>query len=1482
MADQLPEPGAEPHATEPRRRAGTAAPTARVRQRVGPPAALAGVGVGGRSQPRAGRPQVAPLPPETSSRFAQTIMLGLSVLLLGIAAVVFVGVISDLEPWSQLLILLAVVALALAAAPPVAHRGLTATAETVAVVGLLVVSIAGYALWTTGVVGALPGPVYSGLVAAGTAAVGYGYHLATRLDVPRWTALLALQPALPLIASPLVDGAVGWALVFAAVAAQNGVLAASAGDRPLGYCAWVLHGLATAVAIGYAAAGVIGAATTTAALTAGLALVAAAAVAVAGGVALRRRPWPDLAAGLLTVAVIVSVSRVLALAMPGRALLPVTLVAALTALAVTALPRPARRGPLWGVAAAFAVLGVVVAGLSLRAGVAAVVLPPWPAGLAGHREGLVGAYALTGGWQLAPTAALLTAGAAVAVPRVARVEAVVAGVALTALAAPASLSLPPTATPWLLTLATAAVAVTGLGAASRRAAGVHLAAATVVGLAAAGTALVSPALTAAILTALTLTGVTVVTLPARHRAGRPVREWGAGLATLLLPGAAGTGAVAVGAQTSGVLVAAFASLCGSVGYAAARQLRDRSVPVPTAIGSVVAAVAVVGLAMLADGVTAVDRLIAVVLLITAVLAIAAPQVDARRRPGRRLDGADLAAAALTMSVIATLARVVWLTAPVSGPDGALATAGALVCGVAIAVRAVPAQMRRGPVAGLCAVGALLALIAGAAAVTTGAQALAIAGPLWGADLPHPRPPMATVAGLTWAVPFTLGLLAVAAALAVPRPAGSRASAGLGVLATVAIPAALGAPWWAAAAVSTAAGAGYVLSAVLPVTTAGRSGSPVAVRAATARATAGAFLLLYAVGAALVRSWTTAAVLAAVAATGAAVTALAMRQAEARSAPDGTGALRLTPLARRALWVGGAAVTGVVLAVAAALTAFAHHLGRGPTLLLLAALAGASLGLASLAALPARWYRYLPYGTAGVTAAATAVALFALPTAHPAEVYAAAAVLLAVLAELLREARRPPGYRSLVRPAVGALLAAAVPSLIAVLALGPALVTALVGPYQALAAPWQGPPPELVDSGAVQPSSVVAALVLTLAAALAAVGFGGAVTRQAVPLVAPGLAVTLLLAPGALGAPWPTATAAALLVFTISVLGVALTPPPPVDATTRPLRANRAVVLGIGLAAGGAGLAGALADPQLTWVTLGGAVVVGGFAALGGQTWLARRLGWVGAVLAAEAFALVTAYLLGASRPEAAFAPLAVAAAALLVVPRLPQLRGPGRQPVTRAELAVVEWLGGYASVALALGLTLGSPPHLAAVLIGGGAVLGLAGLNPDLTHTWRRGLWWSAALSEVAAWWIIMRLNEVAVLEAYTLPFAAFALLVGALEARYRPELGSWVTWGPGLVAALGPSLVAVVTTTAPEPARQAWVLIGGVAALLTGSRLSQRAPLIIGSAVTAIAALHLLSLAGPWLVLIPLGLLLLVLGANREKRERDLARLRGAYHRMR
>jgi hypothetical protein len=176
----------------------------------------------------------------------------------------------------------------------------------------------------------------------------------------------------------------------------------------------------------------------------------------------------------------------------------------------------------------------------------------------------------------------------------------------------------------------------------------------------------------------------------------------------------------------------------------------------------------------------------------------------------------------------------------------------------------------------------------------------------------------------------------------------------------------------------------------------------------------------------------------------------------------------------------------------------------------------------------------------------------------------------------------------------------------------------------------------------------------------------------------------------------------------------------------------------------------------------------------------------------------------------------------------------------------------------------------------------VAAVRAGRTHRERRVLWWLAAISEVLAWWLLMQVFLVGLLEAYTLPFAALALMVGALENRYRPDLGSWVTYGPGLAAALVPSLLLVVTTGSPDPVRQIWVILAGVATLLLGSRLRQRAPLIIGSAVTAIAALHLLSLAGPWLILIPIGVLLLALGAGREKRQRDLERLRGAYSRMR
>src|SRR5690606_35612464 len=302
-------------------------------------------------------------------------------------------------------------------------------------------------------------------------------------------------------------------------------------------------------------------------------------------------------------------------------------------------------------------------------------------------------------------------------------------------------------------------------------------------------------------------------------------------------------------------------------------------------------------------------------------------------------------------------------------------------------------------------------------------------------------------------------------------------------------------------------------------------------------------------------------------------------------------------------VGGAATTAVLLALPGMLAALAVVRETTPGVAFLAALAGTGLGLAVLALLTTARHpggppfggavrAYLPYGTVGVAAGATGVALFAMPTPYPSGVYAAAAVLLGVVAELLRadptgrdglpSARPVAGW---VNPSIGALLAAAVPATIALIQMAPALHAALNVPLEVLADPWGTPPPRLLVTGDVPTTSALAALLLTLAAALAAAGFGGAVTRQTAPVVAPGVAVT---------------------------------PPPRSGIRTRVLRWVRGVVLVIGLAAGGAGLAGSFADRMLTWGTFGGAVAVGATAALGGRTRSARLLGWLGAALAAQA------------------------------------------------------------------------------------------------------------------------------------------------------------------------------------------------------------------------------------------------------------------------
>ncbi|MEU8044471.1 permease [Micromonospora echinofusca] len=1497
-------------------------------------------------------------PPEASSREVQNIPLGLGALLLGVAAVVFAAVAtSSMDALARLGVLLLATVLMLLAPPVLARRGLTSTAETISAVGLLLVPLAGYALWAVDRIGngGASGAVFGAIVFAVTAGVSFGYAGWTGLRAPRFATVLAAQPVLPLLAYDRITGPGGWALVLTAVALLDLWLARSpvtverpvrqdlpeppaapanaprqrrADGRPEGApeeagevldgglpaqdrapagrpvpwlreLTWVLHGVAVALALAYAVSALLRAGTVPGATGAGLVLLLAAAVGLAGTLVLRRPPLPDLGAGIFTLAVIGALSRIASVAFPGRALLLIAAVITLTGLAVRAVPEAARRGPQLASAVALTVSGVVVAGGALRAGVAPVraALPAWAADLDRYPAELAAAVG-PAAWQLAASAFLLTVAAALALPSEIRREFAVVGAALTALAVPASFGLGWAVAPWPMVLTAVGIGVVGLSARTERAALAHAATAAGVGLFGAGAGLARPALTTAVLLTLFAAGALVAVAPRMRlapAAADTVSAWAAGGAAFALPGAvAAFVATTVPVDptptpaslrevTVPVLAASFLAVCVTLGHAAVVQVSQRRIPTPLAVGTALGAVTVTAAAFGAPGATAADAWVGGLLLVAGAMVVFAGPIDAGRRSDLTLDGSDLAAAAVTAALIATLARI----AAVLAPGGQLAVAAGLVLVVAVAARAMPEEWRRGPIVGLAVGGVLIGLLAGWSALRGGLGVLATPGPIWNGDLTGW--PAGPTGGSTWQAPVALALLGVAAAVLLPPPWKYDVSGVAAVLATIGAPAAFDLPWWSPVLVGGMVATVFGAAAVAAV-------DP---RAGLSRAVVAGVVALHAAGAGLVRPWTTALALGSIALIGLVVAALA-RSLAVPLVEDIENEGMPPHLAQ----IGGAAAGAALLAFPGAVAALAAEFGRAPEVVLTAALAASSLGLAAVAAARRRVPQYLPWASAAVAGGATVSALAAVPANQPVGVYAAAAALLGVLAELVRGATEPPvgaaqpvrrwsvlldgALRRLpddgtqrrwrVSPAAGALAAGALPTVLALVSIAPALVVALVDPHRSLGRVWQGPPPELLTPPpeAVDPTHVLTALLLTATAALAATGFSGGRRSRAVPVVLPGAAVTLLITPASLGNGWPASTLAALSVFTIAMLGLALTPPPPLVERARSLRLTRVLVFAIGLAAGSAGLVGGLATRELTLFTLGGAVGVGTVAAIFGTTQRARILGWLFASLMAQLFVLTAGLVAGLAAVWSAFGVLAVGAALQVFAATLPRLR----RPEAQREAATVEW-SGHAAALIALALAFDSPRHIAALLAAWGAVLGVAATRPGRRPVERRILFWAVVVCEITAWWILMRVADVALPEAYTLPFAALALLVGVLELRHRPDLSSWVAYGPALVAAFVPTL-AIVLATDSSTLRQVLLLLGAVAVLVFGSMSQQQAPVIVGAAVTAIAAVHALFSLGPWLALIPVGILLLALGASNERRRRAQERLQTALRGMR
>ncbi|MCW6008848.1 hypothetical protein K1W54_30535, partial [Micromonospora sp. CPCC 205371] len=494
--------------------------------------------------------------PETSTLTVQSVLFILGGLLLGAAAIVFTGV-----AWAaygvggRAAILAVVTALALSAPPLALRRKLTATAETFAAVGLLLVLLDGYAAWYVNLFGLAdwPGTRYAALVCGVTAAVAAGYAVATGLSGPRFAAVAVAQPVLPLLAYRSDPDAFGWALVFVAVALLDLLLVWRA-SGPLRVAGWVAHwaalGLGWLAALGSV---LVGSGPTPA--TAGVPLVVVASMLLLGAVVAGSRLLGAVAGAGLVVTLGAASLRLIAEVRPGLTLV----LMATVALILATTPNMIRGGVGSGVRVGARVGAATVAGVV--GGVAVVMAGAGAAVSAGRAPPPGGAHPGGGALPLhwpGPVAVVLAAGAAaLLVPRAYRRDAAVLGGAFAVLALPL---------PWWLTPLVGLAAGGGLALVAARLRRVNWAVmGGVLALHAAVASLARPLTGAVVLAGAAAAGVAVAA------AGRRSAVGGVGLLAGVLAAPAAVGATLLAADVEpwwvgrGTLAATVALLLGLLG-----------------------------------------------------------------------------------------------------------------------------------------------------------------------------------------------------------------------------------------------------------------------------------------------------------------------------------------------------------------------------------------------------------------------------------------------------------------------------------------------------------------------------------------------------------------------------------------------------------------------------------------------------------------------------------------------------------------------------------------------------------------------------------------------------------------------------------------------------------------------------------------------------------------------------------------------------
>ncbi|WP_200206782.1 SCO7613 C-terminal domain-containing membrane protein [Micromonospora coerulea] len=792
------------------------------------------------------------------------------------------------------------------------------------------------------------------------------------------------------------------------------------------------------------------------------------------------------------------------------------------------------------------------------------------------------------------------------------------------------------------------------------------------------------------------------------------------------------------------------------------------------------------------------------------------------------------------------------------PGLLLAAAGAVVAGLAGAVRTVPARARTGPRMGALVVAGGLALVVTLATVVLAVGAVLRSLPPWRGAAAGPD----THWG--WQLPVAVLLTAAAVALLLPRAARSAVAVPGGALAVLAAPAVAVTPWPVVVAADVLVGAALLAAAVYRPR---RGYATVLVPAV-----AGAVLLGHGLLVGLAEPVAAGAALAVVVAAGVLTAAWGRRGAGVQPT------------------VGGVALAAAMLAAPAGVAVGLLGAGAPPWWQLRGAFAAVGVLVVAVLAVRRRWPELPGYASTGFAAALALVgtAPLVVPGDERVSRYAGLGVLLAL------------ATGGGARPGTAARLVGAGLSGLALLAVAPATLRVLV----------DLPVPTLSGAPAVDqvPGAADAGLTLLLlgaaAAAYARIVRGGrwVPALAGLAFAAVGLPVLLVAA----GAPWPVPPAAAFGAGLAALLVAAIAAPrPPLLPVTLP----------VGLALTVPGLGGLLATRAGALAGLGALVVAAAVVGVAGRHADTRLAGWLSGVVAAVGFALTAALAGGLPLRPAAFGVLAVAALVLFAAPLLAARETTAREAVggeaTAREAAAGEAVAGEAVAGVARRAAAGREPAfrvaleaaaqavaLLALLLTGGAaryaatVCALWGVAVAL-RVLRRAesparRWILAGIaggSELLGGWLLLAAGGVVLLEAYTAPAAGLALAAGLVALRTRPGLNSWLALGPGLAAALLPSLVSVLVAAEPQPWRRLVLGVVALGAVLAGAVRRWQAPVLLGSATLVPLALHELArgwdLLPRWIYLGLGGLALIALAATYERRRRDLARLRLMVGRM-